>query len=507
MDFRQPPSLGTWWLPYIYQRPKYFIIATPIGSRHINLPLEDFLVAVVFTLCCVGIALYFLYPRRYCCCCCCCSFCSFCSFCSSSSSSGCKTKRTRKKVPRPVLVITDIGCDIDDTLALCAINGLRRLNKIQLVGVATSGGNNRVRARVARGWLRTFQIADDDVMVAPCSTALPNGGDREECYVPEGTPTFENASLYQQGQGTAAELILSLATTYAGKLEIFVIGPMTPLSNAIQQYGGFSILKKGVKLLHIQGQCKMNERKQRIEPDFASYNLSQDREASAKIFSMLQESIPFRMLGKYAAYQINLAKEEFAQLDHASQWMSASLREERRGKGTETETETETENKKARYGILTTNVLHHLQSFRQQDPSLFDKLCCGGGNVDKGQRLDAEDKDNRIGNDDDDGDDDDDDDNAWFERVTSCSHPYDPLCLLVGLRPSLFRSQKMMTVVRKNGGSTTRSSPSESESSADKSITTHHVVGNTQDSLGVIDIDETKDVLMALMELGLKEPE
>ena len=74
MNFRNPPS-NKYWIPYIYARPNYIILATPLGSKHVPLPLEDFLVAVAITVLSGIVLCCWLCPRRYCCCCCCCQRC------------------------------------------------------------------------------------------------------------------------------------------------------------------------------------------------------------------------------------------------------------------------------------------------------------------------------------------------------------------------------------------------------------------------------------------------
>lgn len=166
MNFRNPPS-NKYWIPYIYARPNYIILATPLGSKHVPLPLEDFLVAVAITVLSGIVLCCWLCPRRYCCCCCCCQRCS--------------KKKQRHRTQRHqiqwrtttaeclVLIITDGGTDVDGTLALCALKGLMQQQQVPLAGVVTSGGQLETRARIARGWLRRLGIADKMVSVAPGS--------------------------------------------------------------------------------------------------------------------------------------------------------------------------------------------------------------------------------------------------------------------------------------------------------------------------------------------------
>jgi hypothetical protein len=53
-----------------------------------------------------------------------------------------------------ILVITDIGRDIDDMLALCLLKGYESIGRCNLVGIVATGGVGRTRAALARGCLR-----------------------------------------------------------------------------------------------------------------------------------------------------------------------------------------------------------------------------------------------------------------------------------------------------------------------------------------------------------------
>ena len=44
-----------------------------------------------------------------------------------------RRNRANEKRPRPVILITDVGRDIDDTLALLTLNGLRRAGRLRTI--------------------------------------------------------------------------------------------------------------------------------------------------------------------------------------------------------------------------------------------------------------------------------------------------------------------------------------------------------------------------------------
>ena len=326
----------------------------------------------------------------------------------------CFKKRTKKPPIRPILLITDIGRDIDDTLALILLNTFRKQNKIKIVGIVTTGVNGKTRGRVVRRWLNHFELPTGErkllrnIPIAACGTNLEHSECSEcsECYVPDDAPLLKNALLSKL---SPAQLILEATQSNMGKLEIFAIGPLTPLSDALHMKGGLDILKSGIKILHIQGQLKMDTGNQSlILPDLQSYNLSKDPKASHHVFTLLQESVPFRMLGKYAAYQIDLNKTNF------TEWNNNNNNNNSADNNIKNE--------------LLKEVKHVLNAFRTSDAEKFYELYP----VPMKHRTDTD----------------------WFENMTTLSHPYDPLCILAAFHPKLFRSKQIKGTHHRTIGNT-----------------------------------------------------
>ena len=67
---------------------------------------------------------------------------------------------------RQVLLITDIGRDTDDVLALHVLSRFLEAGQTRLAGVVTSGCDSDKKAGIARGWLRQLGIKDSEVAVA-----------------------------------------------------------------------------------------------------------------------------------------------------------------------------------------------------------------------------------------------------------------------------------------------------------------------------------------------------
>ena len=71
--------------------------------------------------------------------------------------------------PVPVVMITDIGRDPDDTVALLALLAYRP--EFELVGVVTSGASERMRADLVMEWLDIVGC-NDAVRGADCCTGV-----------------------------------------------------------------------------------------------------------------------------------------------------------------------------------------------------------------------------------------------------------------------------------------------------------------------------------------------
>ena len=70
--------------------------------------------------------------------------------------------------PQPctqVLLITDIGSDVDDIWCLLALAALQREGLLRVVGIVTTGGNCRTRALLARRWAHALSLVDASLVV------------------------------------------------------------------------------------------------------------------------------------------------------------------------------------------------------------------------------------------------------------------------------------------------------------------------------------------------------
>ena len=200
----------------------------------------------------------------------------------------------------PIVIITDIGTDPDDILAImvaCAVQ------KFDILAVITTGGDTINRGRVARRWLNIAGMGPD-VLVIP---DMAPGSGNTTCFVPDDTPSNEESllTICKEGEDLAASAIVKLARPFGKDLGIFVIGPLTPLAKACKLYPE---IVQQIGFLSIQGQLKVSG--DLIEPDFSSFNLREDKDAANVVFETLQHTVPFKLLGKHAAFATPLSKDD-----------------------------------------------------------------------------------------------------------------------------------------------------------------------------------------------------
>lgn len=200
-----------------------------------------------------------------------------------------------------MLLITDIGRDIDDTLALLALHGYGRI--LKLVGVVATGGAGRQRAAIATGWLRRLGYHGNVPPVAAC-----DGKGNTECVIPRFAPSLSDAGLYN---GTAADLIARLLRAYSKRLRIVVIAPFTPLAALARRAGGLELLRSNAHSLWIQGQFVQDESSGQIVPNEEAYNIRIDLPSARYVFRHLQNDVEFCFIGKHAVYELPLTKAHF----------------------------------------------------------------------------------------------------------------------------------------------------------------------------------------------------
>lgn len=189
--------------------------------------------------------------------------------------------------PTPVLIVTDIGADIDDTLALLTLLGAAE--SIQIVGIVTCVGNGAKRATVASGWLNV--VSSDICSKIPILPTVDEPIVTAGIHIPE---EFDGAGFVSIGKAedTPAKIV-QLAAAHAPNLVLFCIAPVTPIAAAlaVDKQG---VLKK-LKRVYVQGNVQVDDELGQLAPRDIAYNFRLDMEAAGKVFE-LQQHVPFSVL-------------------------------------------------------------------------------------------------------------------------------------------------------------------------------------------------------------------
>jgi inosine-uridine nucleoside N-ribohydrolase len=209
--------------------------------------------------------------------------------------------RAARARSRRVLLLTDIGRDVDDTVALLTLLGAAP--DLVLTGIVTCGGCGAERVRLLRQWLKALG--------APPTIAVADGGDTASAAAAHCHSPFA-ADAPGSGRGeSATNLIRRCAQTYGSRLLIVAIGPLGPLAAALEDAYTLAACKRIGGLL-IQGQAVPSaDAAARLAPSADAFNLREDMEAAHAVFEALQDHVPFTLLGKHAAYRNGLTCEDF----------------------------------------------------------------------------------------------------------------------------------------------------------------------------------------------------
>lgn len=177
---------------------------------------------------------------------------------------------------RKILLDTDAGSDVDDTLALGVIFSER--DALELVGVTTIGKQGAIRAKVVASLLGLAGLREVGTAIgaeAPFARdpAFFNWFDHEAACVADAAP----APILDE---PAAEFIVRMAREHEG-LELVAIGPMTNIAAACaldpelpSRVGGLTIMGGHVR------EAKLGAF---VCPFGIDYNLCADPEASAMV--------------------------------------------------------------------------------------------------------------------------------------------------------------------------------------------------------------------------------
>lgn len=384
--------------------------------------------------------------------------------------------------PMPVIVVTDIGADIDDTLALFVLLGA--MDAVRIVAVVTSVNNGLHRGAVTRGFLRMLGISDDTIEILPSVD-----GCVADCYIPDSFPTAKEAALGSLG-ATPKRIVEICKEHQETGILIYGIASLSPIADAIAlDKAGEGVMQKAVAGVYLQGNCfvskdfdginrksddalKWSGENVRILPNPHAYNFKNDMEAATVVFDYFQDLVPFTVLGKYAAYKVPIRKGDFSEWTQkiSKAWKVTTVKT----------VKTASEAKVPNPTDLLLTAKRQMKRFRSMNPLKFDSIY----NVPKSltpYELEKFD---------------------WFDDLANefvCSHPYDPL---LGLR--------MVEDIRKKqgGGSinngTIKAPLFEEYHARNVNGHNHVILGNIPERHSIPNVDYVHDVLVDHISNGLR---
>jgi purine nucleosidase len=211
-------------------------------------------------------------------------------------------------IRRPVLLDTDIGTDVDDLLALAL---LVRSLEVEIIGVTTVYGDTVLRARMTRLVLDQLEHSGVPIGIGARETltgrpvwwAGPEG---------QGLPGLDRVQL-DEGI-TAADLLHRAATEHRGRLELFAIGPLTNVAEAISANESFAT---SLRHLYIMGGAFWMEQ--------AEHNIKSDPEAADIVF---RSGIPMTICGLDVTQRVRLREADMSQIRAAAGGIGSVLEDQ-----------------------------------------------------------------------------------------------------------------------------------------------------------------------------------
>jgi len=194
----------------------------------------------------------------------------------------------------PVIVITDIGRDVDDEMALVLLSSLKRKRTLNPIAVVTTLAPQEDRANLARGSLDTLALA-----AVPVGVGGRGGLDEKvdlEVYAAEHS-TFPHASIHDSG----IELMLdALEQAEPKTVRVLILASMSDVAEILEQHEDIFVEK--VSEVIIMGGVEPILSSDFLTPDTA-YNNNCDMESAKLVYTKCQElRIPTVTLSRWAAY-------------------------------------------------------------------------------------------------------------------------------------------------------------------------------------------------------------
>lgn len=208
-----------------------------------------------------------------------------------------------------ILVYTDFGRDVDDALA---ISCLAKYQNNQQSILVCSGNNPSIRTNSLKLFCKLLNykctiiqgkklISEKDSI--PYEVSLYKTLDSLNNISTESNISAK--SKVSRGDNSAKSSVIKILSQEKRKIIVFILGPATEFASHLDS---IPKIEDHIEAIYIQGQANIINQTN-LSPSTESYNLRLDMEAANKLFE-LQSKIPFILIGKYAAYEAKIDKED-----------------------------------------------------------------------------------------------------------------------------------------------------------------------------------------------------
>ena len=209
---------------------------------------------------------------------------------------------------RPAILDTDIGSDVDDILALVM---LVRAPEVDLIGVTTVYGDTVLRARMTRQVLDQMGRTDVAIGIGARET-LTGRPVWWAGHEGQGLPDIDQVQIY--ADNTAAAVLRHAAAEHRGHLDLFAIGPLTNVAEAISADENFAA---SLHHLYIMGGAFWME-----QPE---HNVKSDPEAADIVF---RSGIPMTACGLDVTQRVWLREADMSQIREATDGIGSVLEDQ-----------------------------------------------------------------------------------------------------------------------------------------------------------------------------------
>uniref|UniRef100_A0A7R9WAR8 Inosine/uridine-preferring nucleoside hydrolase domain-containing protein n=1 Tax=Pseudictyota dubia TaxID=2749911 RepID=A0A7R9WAR8_9STRA len=217
----------------------------------------------------------------------------------------------------PLIILTDIGRDVDDEYALMLLGALTRKRLVNPLAVVTTLSPSRKRAALSKGSLDALGLLHVPVGIGSA------GGVEEgrELEVYESAYRKASASIFEDGMNL---MLLSLSSAPDKSVRLLGLASLTDFASLVRNHEDLFVSK--VKEVVIMGGLEPLDSHDTLQPDTA-YNNKCDMESARYLYERCQElGVPTVTLSRWAVYGCPVSNELFDELCKTDHMVATNLR-------------------------------------------------------------------------------------------------------------------------------------------------------------------------------------